>query len=71
MDKSLRGRPVRLSFGGELLELPFTHRGQPIRAVRRRWADARITGSMAVTQGLHVRAIQVDPRAYLISRAVP
>jgi hypothetical protein len=47
--------------------LPFIHAGQPILAVRGQWADARVIGSMAVTQGLHVRAILVDPCAYLIS----
>src|SRR5688572_26160491 len=45
------------------------HAGQPILAERGRWADARVIGSMAVTQGMYVRAILVDPCSYLISSA--
>jgi hypothetical protein len=56
-----------LSFLGELLGLRFRHAGQPIPAERGRWADARVIGSMAVTQGMHVRSILLDPCAYLIS----
>jgi hypothetical protein len=66
---SLSGCPVARSFLGEPLELPFIHAGQPILAERGRWADARVIGSMAVTQGMHVRAIQFDPSAYLVSSA--
>jgi len=36
-----------------------------------RWADPRVVASTSVTQGPHVRAILVDPRAYLISRSRP
>ena len=43
--------------------------GQPILAERGRLADARVIGSMAVTQGKHVRAILFDPCAYLVSSA--
>ena len=49
--------------------MPFIHAGQPIFAERGRWADARVIGSMAVTQGMHVRAILFDPGVYLISSA--
>src|SRR5215831_5169660 len=45
------------------------HAGQPIPAERGRWADPRVAGNTGVTQGLHVRAILVDPCAYLISSA--
>src|SRR5258708_9539537 len=45
------------------------HAGQPILAERGRWADPRVVRSTGVTQGLHVRAILVDPCAYLISCA--
>src|SRR5919202_326402 len=34
-----------------------------------RWADPRVVGNTAVTQGMHVRAVLVDPCAYLISSA--
>jgi len=54
---------------GELLSLPFVHAGQPIRAKRGRWPDARVIGSRAVTEGFHVCTIQFDPCAYLISAA--
>src|SRR5437016_5271228 len=43
--------------------------GQPILAERGRWADPRVVGNIAVTQGLHVGAILFDPCAYLISSA--
>ena len=49
--------------------MPFIYAGQPILAERGRRADARVVGSLAVTQGMHVRTIQSDPRAYLISAA--
>ncbi len=49
--------------------MPLVHAGQPILAERGQWADARVIGSVAVTQGMHVRAIQIDPCAYLISSA--
>jgi hypothetical protein len=49
--------------------LPFMHAGQPILAVRGRWADPRVAGNTGVTQGMHVRAILFDPCAYLISSA--
>ena len=63
------GVPSCSLFFGELLQLPFIHAGQPILAERGRWADARVIGGMAVTQGMHVRAIQFDPSAYLVSSA--
>jgi hypothetical protein len=49
--------------------LPFMHAGQPILAERGRWADPRVAGDTGVTQGMHVRAILVDPCVYLISSA--
>ena len=49
--------------------MPFIYGGQPFLAERGRWTDARVIGSMAVTQGMYVGAIQFDPRAYLISSA--
>src|SRR5512132_2872359 len=45
------------------------HAGQPILAERGRWADPRVAGDTGVTQGMHVRAILVDPFVYLISSA--
>ena len=66
---SLAGRPVTLSSSGEVLELPCVHAGQPILAVRGRWADPRVAGNTGVTQGMHVGAILVDPCVYLISSA--
>ena len=42
--------------------------GQPILAVRR-WAEPRVAENISVTQGVHVRAILVDPCVYLISSA--
>ena len=45
------------------------HAGQPILAVRGRWADPRVAGNTGVTQGMHERAILFDPCAYLISSA--
>ena len=65
----LAGRPVALASSGEALELPCVHAGQPILAVRGRWADPRVAGNMGVTQGVHVRPILVDPCVYLISSA--
>jgi hypothetical protein len=41
----------------------------PFPAGLDRWADPRVVGSMAVTQGMYVRAVLVDPCAYLISSA--
>jgi hypothetical protein len=34
-----------------VLELPFMHAGQPILAVRGRWADPRVAGNTGVMQG--------------------
>jgi hypothetical protein len=45
------------------------HGGQPILAERSRWADPRVARNAGVTQGVHVRAILVDPCVYLISSA--
>ena len=41
----------------------------PFPAGLGRWADPRVVGTTAVTQGFHVRAVQVDPCAYLIGPA--
>jgi hypothetical protein len=49
--------------------LPFVHAGQPILAVRGRWADPRVAENIGVTQGVHVRPILIDPCVYLISSA--
>jgi hypothetical protein len=49
--------------------LPFVHAGQQVLAERGRWADPRVAGNAGATQGMHVRAILVDPCAYLISSA--
>jgi hypothetical protein len=53
---------------GEALELPRVHARQEILAVRR-WAEPRVAGNVGTRQGMHVRAILVDPRAHLISSA--
>jgi hypothetical protein len=45
------------------------HAGQPILAERSRRADAWVAENIVVTQGVHVRAILVDPCVYLISSA--
>ena len=45
------------------------HARQPVLAERGRWVDPRVAGNTGVTQGMHVRAILVDPRVYLISSA--
>src|SRR5215467_7730886 len=66
---SLAGCPAAPSSSGEALQLPFVHAGQPILAVRGRWADPRVAGNVGVTQGVYVRPILVDPCAYLISSA--
>src|SRR5690348_7622846 len=66
---SLAGRPVALASLSEMLELPCVHAAHPFPAGLGRWADPRVTGNMSVTQGVHVRAILVDPCAYLISSA--
>ena len=49
--------------------MPFVHAGQPPLAERGRWADARVAGNTGLTQGMHVRAVLVDPGADLISSA--
>ena len=43
------------------------HARHPIE--RGRWADPRVVRSTGVPQGLHVRAVLVDPCAYLVSSA--
>ena len=49
--------------------MPFVHAGQPVLAVRGRWADTRVAGNSGVTQGVQVRPILFDPFVYLISFA--
>jgi hypothetical protein len=67
--RSLAGRRVVLASSGEAPELPFMHAGHPLPAVLGQWADPLVAGSGGVTQGIHVRAILVDPCAHLISSA--
>ena len=45
------------------------HPDQPILAIRGRWADPRVAENIAVTQGVYVRPIQLDPSVYLITVA--
>src|ERR1700681_3143101 len=52
---------------GEALELPCVHARQPVPAVGGR--QARVADNIGVTQGVHVRPILLDPRAYLIPSA--
>jgi len=66
---SSRWPPPQATFPGEVLELSFMHAGQPVVAERGRWADPRVAGDTGVTQGMHVRAILLDPYAYLIGSA--
>jgi len=61
--RSLAGRPVALASSGEALELPVVHIAYPLPAGLSRWADPRVTGNMALTQGEHVRAVLFDPCA--------
>jgi hypothetical protein len=56
---SLAGPPVALASSGEALELPCMHARHPI--VGGRWAEPRVAGNVRVTQGVHVRAVTVDP----------
>ena len=49
--------------------MPGVHIAYPLPAGLGRWADPRVVGIIAVTQGLHVRAVLFDPCAYLISSA--
>ncbi|WP_246148018.1 recombinase family protein [Nonomuraea turkmeniaca] len=67
--RSLAGRPVALASSGEALDLPVVHIAYPLPAGLGRWADPRVTGNMALTQGEHVRPIQLDPCVYLIGSA--
>ena len=48
---------------GEALGLPVVHIAYPLPAGLGRWADPRVTGNMALTQGEHVRPILFDPCA--------
>ena len=48
---------------GEALGLPVVQIAYPLPAGLSRWADPRVTGNMALTQGLHVCSILVDPCA--------
>ncbi len=66
---SLAGRRVAFDSFGEALGLPVVHIAYPLPAGLGRWADPRVVGTTAVTQGLHVRAVLFDPCAYLISSA--
>ena len=61
--RSLAGRPVALASLGEALELPCVHVAHPFPAMLGRWADPRVVGNTAVTQGIHVRAVLFDPCA--------
>src|SRR2546430_5682458 len=65
----LAGRPVALASSGEALDLPVVHIAYPFPAGLGRWADPRVTGNTALTQGEHVRPILVDPCGYLVSSA--
>src|SRR5437762_14019273 len=67
--RSLSGRPVALASLGEVLGLPVVHIAYPLPAGLSRWADPRVAGFVAVAQGVHVRAIPLDPCVYLISSA--
>ena len=49
--------------------MPCVHAAHPFPAGLGRWADPRVAGIIGVTQGVHIRAILVDPCAYLISSA--
>ena len=49
--------------------MPVVHIAYPLPAGLSRWADPRVAGIVALTQGVHVRPILVDPCAYLISSA--
>src|SRR4029453_16195700 len=67
--RSLAGRPVALASMGEALELPCVHVAHPFPAMLGRWADPRVVGNTAVTQGMPVGAVLFDPCGYLISSA--
>ena len=58
---SLAGRHVAFVPFGEALGLPGVHIAHPLPAGLGRWADPRVVGIIAVTQGLHVRAVLFDP----------
>src|SRR5687768_10863835 len=65
----LAGRRVAFASFGEALGLPCVHIAYPFPAGLGRGADPRVIGSMAVTQGMHVRAVLFDPCMYLTSSA--
>ena len=60
--------PDALASSGEALELPCVHAGSQSCGT---WpmGRPRVAGNMGVTQGVHVRPIQVDPCVNLISSA--
>jgi hypothetical protein len=49
--------------------LPIVHAAHPLPAGHGRRADPRVAGNMGATQGVHIRPILVDPRAYLLGSA--
>ena len=61
-DRQPRVPPRSFSFG-EALGLPVVQIAYPLPAGLSRWADPRVAGNMALTQGEHVRPILVDPCA--------
>src|SRR5262245_1487935 len=66
---SLSGCLVTFASLGEALELPIVHIAYPLPAGLGRWADPRVIGNTAVTQGEHVRPIRLDPCAQLVGSA--
>ena len=58
---SLAGRRVASASLGEALGLPCVYVADPLPAGLGRWPDARVIGSVAVTQRVDVCAVQFDP----------
>src|SRR4051795_4182097 len=63
------GRRVAFVPSGQALRLPCVHIAYPLPAGLGRWADPRVVRTLAVTQGVHVRAVVLDPCVWLISSA--
>ena len=59
---SLAGRPVALASLGQTLDLPGVHVVHPFPALPGGWGDPRVVRNGAVTQGMNVRPIPIDPR---------